>query len=90
MRTILGIKWQDYVSYAVLKKVSLPSTESILLQVQLCWAGPVTRPEDMLMSVGSKKENAIVVLKKALQRPAEETACTSGNQPSCGHATGGL
>ena len=36
LRSILGIKWQDYVSNKeVLKKASLPSIESILLQVQL-------------------------------------------------------
>ena len=48
MRAILGIKWQDHVSNEeVLKKASLPSIESILLQVQLCWAGHVTRMEDI-------------------------------------------
>ena len=36
-RSILGIKWQDHVSNVeVLKRASLPSIESILLQVQLC------------------------------------------------------
>ena len=35
LRSILGIKWQDHVSKEeVLKTVSLPSIESILLQVQ--------------------------------------------------------
>ena len=33
----------------VLKTASLPSTESILLQVQLHWAGDVTRMEDIRM-----------------------------------------
>ena len=33
----------------VLKRVSLPSIESILLQVQLRWAGHVTRMEDVRM-----------------------------------------
>ena len=33
----------------VLKRASLPSTESILLQVQLCWAGHITRMEDIRM-----------------------------------------
>ena len=48
LRAILGIKWQDHVSNEeVLKKASLPSIESILLQVQLCWAGHVTRMEDI-------------------------------------------
>ena len=46
LRSILGIKWQDHVSNeGVLKRASLPSTESILLQVQLRWAGHVTRME---------------------------------------------
>ena len=33
----------------VLKRASLPSIESILLQVQLRWAGHVTRVEDVRM-----------------------------------------
>ena len=33
----------------VLKRASLPSIESILLQVQLRWAGYVTRMEDIRM-----------------------------------------
>ena len=50
LRSILGIKWQDHVSNEeVLKRASLPSIESILLQVQLRWAGHVTRMEDVLM-----------------------------------------
>ena len=36
-------------SEKVLKKTSLLSIESILLQVQLCWAGQVTRMEDVCM-----------------------------------------
>ena len=36
LRSILFIKWQDYVSNKeVLKRASLPSIESILLQLQL-------------------------------------------------------
>ena len=50
LRSILGIKWQDHVSNEeVLKRASLPSIESILLQVQLRWAGHVTRMEDTRM-----------------------------------------
>ena len=46
--SILGIKWQDHMSNEeVLKRASLPSIESILLQVQLHWAGHVTRMEDI-------------------------------------------
>ena len=48
LRSILGIKWQDHVSNeAALKRANLPSIESILLQVQLRWAGHVTRMEDV-------------------------------------------
>ena len=50
LRSILGIKWQDHKSNEeVLKKASLPSIESILLQVQLRWAGHVTRMEEVCM-----------------------------------------
>ena len=50
LRSILSIKWQDYVSNEeVLKRASLPSKESILLRVQLRWAGHVTRMEDVRM-----------------------------------------
>ena len=50
LRSILGIKWQDRVlNEEVLKRASLPSIESILLQVQLRWAGHITRMEDIRM-----------------------------------------
>ena len=50
MRSILGIKWQDHMSNEeILKRASLPSIESVLLQVQLRWAGHVTRMEEVLM-----------------------------------------
>ena len=50
LHSILGIKWQDHVSNKeVLKRASLPSIESILLQVQLRWAGHVTRMEEVCM-----------------------------------------
>ena len=50
LRSILGIKWQDYVSNEeVLKTAGLPSIESILLQVQLHWAGHFARMEDVCM-----------------------------------------
>ena len=48
LHSILGIKWQDHVlNEEILKRASLPSIESILFQVQLCWAGHVTRVEDL-------------------------------------------
>ena len=50
LRSILGIKWPDHVSKEeVLKRASLPSIESTLLQVQLRWAGHVTRMEGVRM-----------------------------------------
>ena len=50
--SILGIKWQDYVSNEeVLKRASPPSIESILLRVQLRWASHVTRMEYVLLKV---------------------------------------
>ena len=50
LHSIHGIKWQDHVSNEeVLKRASLPSIESILLEVQLCQAGQVTRMEDVCM-----------------------------------------
>ena len=50
LRSILGIKWKDHVSNGeVLKRDSLPSIESILLRVQLRWAGHVTRMENVRM-----------------------------------------
>ena len=50
LRSILGIKWQDNVSNEeVLKRASLASTESILLQVQLRDRGaPRKRYKDQL------------------------------------------
>ena len=50
LRSILGIKWQDYVSNEeALREASLPSIKSILLQVQFHWAGHVARMEDVCM-----------------------------------------
>ena len=50
LRSILNIKWHDYVSNeGVLEEAQLPSIESILLKKQLRWAGHVTRMEDSRM-----------------------------------------
>ena len=63
--SILGIKWKDHVSNEeVLKRASLPSIESILLQVKLRWASHVTRMEDVRRrmqssSASPKKESEI-------------------------------
>ena len=49
--SISGIKWQDHVlNEEVLKRASLPSIESILLQVQLHWACHATRMEDIRLT----------------------------------------
>ena len=74
LRSILSIKWQDYVSNEeVLKRASLPSKESIFLQVQLCWAGHITRMEDIHMPKAvffnkSKKESACVMLQESITK----------------------
>ena len=48
--SILGIKWQGYMSNKkVLQKAILPSIESIFLQMQLRWAGHISRMEDIRM-----------------------------------------
>ena len=50
MRSILGIKWQGHVSSEeVLKRASLLSIESLMIQVQLRWTGHVTRMKDVRM-----------------------------------------
>jgi len=47
LRSILNIKWQDYVTNEeVLERSELPRMESILLRQQLRWAGHVARMED--------------------------------------------
>ena len=59
LHSILGNKWQDYVSNEeVLKRASLRSVESILLQVQLCWAGHITRMEDICLPQSSLLQGA--------------------------------
>ena len=46
----MGIKWQEYITNEeVVKRVSLPSLECILVQQQLRWAGHVARMEDSRM-----------------------------------------
>ena len=74
MRCILGIKWQNYATNEeVLKRASLPSIESIFLQVQLRWAGHVTRMEDECMpkavfSASSRRESAIEMLQESVTK----------------------
>ena len=68
LRSILGIKWekkttkkQHVSSEEVLNRASLPSIQSILLPMQLRWAGNVARMKKIYMpkqssSAKSKKE----------------------------------
>ena len=73
LRSILGIIWQDHVSNG--------------------WAGHVTMLEDVgmpkVVQRAPRRKARSWCSKKALQRSAEETAGTGGNQPSV-MATGGL
>ena len=95
LRSILGIKWQDHVwNEDVLKRVSLLSIESILLQAQLRWAGHVTRMEDVHMpkavffselQEGKRDRGA----PRKRHRDQLKRACTGGEQPSV-MAGGGL
>ena len=70
----LGIKWQDHVSNEeVIKRASLPSIESILLQVSCAGLvmsqGWKTYPcQKQSSSMNSKKESAIVVLQESVTK----------------------
>ena len=74
LRSIIGTKWQDHVSNEkAIRRASLPSIESVLLQVQLRWAGNVTRMEDIRMpkafsSETPKKESETVVLQESVTK----------------------
>ena len=84
----LVAKWQEYVSNdQVLKRASPPSMESILLQVQLRWAGYITRMEDVSIPTavffsepqeGKRDRGA----PRKRHKDQLKTACTGGNQPS--------
>ena len=95
-RSTLGIKWQDHVSNEeVLKRVSLPSIRVHLAsgETALGWQrhkdGRRTHAQSSLLQRSPGRKARSGCSKKALQRPAEETACTGGNQPSV-MAVGGL
>lgn len=47
LRSIMGIKWQDYVTNnEVLERANAPSVEAMLLTRQFRWAGHLSRMED--------------------------------------------
>ena len=83
LRSILGIKWLDYVSNVeVFKRASLPSLESILLQAQLRWAGHVSRMEDIRKP---KEESVIVELQESVTKTSlhmRESAMGHGSMRS--------
>ena len=74
LRSFLGFIWQDHESSEeVLKRASLPSIESILLQVQQHWAGHVTRMEDVRMPKAVffselQEGNTIVMLQESVTK----------------------
>ena len=67
LRSILGIKWQDHVlNEEVLKRASLPSIQSILLQVSQGWKTYACQKQSS--SASSKKESATVVLQESVTK----------------------
>ena len=73
LRSNLGIKWQDHESNEeVLTRTCMPSIESILLQVQVQWAGHhVKKMEDVHMPKAvffNEKESMIVVLQESIAK----------------------
>ena len=84
LRSNLGIKWQDHESNEeVLTRTCMPSIESILLQVQVQWAGHITRMERVPMpkavfiselQEGKRDRGASRKCYKDQLKSAEETA----------------
>ena len=95
LRSILGIKWQDYVSdEEVRKKAACQAWIPSCFRCRCAWLGTSQGRKthacpNQSSSASSKTESVIVELQEALQRPAEKTACTGGHQPSV-MAAGGL
>ena len=96
LRSILGIKWQDHVSNEeVLKRASLPAHPRVHLASRaaaLGWPrhkdGRRTHAQSSLLQRTPRRKARSWCSKKSLQRSAEETACTGGNQPSVMAARG--
>ena len=89
LRSIPGIKWQDHVSNEeILKRASLASIESIFASSAAALGWPChedarpTHAESSLLQRAPRRKARSWCSKKALQRSAEETACTGGNRPS--------
>ena len=96
LRSIFGIKWQDHASNEeLLKRASLPSirVHPASGAAALGWPrhkdGRRTHAQSSLLQRALRRKVQSWCSKEALQRPAEETACTGGNQPSV-MAAGGL
>ena len=91
LRSILGIKWQNYVSNEeTLKRDSLPRIESVLLQVQLRWAGNVTRMENICMpkvvffsKLQEGKRDRSVPRKRYKDQPERQLAQAGISHQSC-------
>ena len=83
LRSILGVKWQDYVSdEEVIQRACLPSTESTFLRRR-------THAQSSLLRWAPRRKAWSSCFRKTLQRPAEATACKGWNRPSA-MAAGGL
>ena len=88
LRSILGIKWQDHVSNEeVLKRVH-PASVAVVLGWSRHKDGRRTHAQSCLLQRAPRRKVRSWRTKKALQRSAEETACTSRNQPSVMAAEG--
>ena len=89
MRSILGIKWQDHMSNKDRSpQESQPTQHRVNLAsgaAALGWPrhkdGRRTPAQSSLLQRAPRKAQSWCS-KKALQRSAEETTCTGGNQPS--------
>ena len=95
LRSILGIKWQDHMlNEEVLKRASLPSIVHLASGAAvLGWPrhkdGRRSHAQSSLLQRVPRRKVRSWCSKERLQKSAEETACTGGNQPSV-MAAGGL
>ena len=86
LRVILGIKWQDYGSNEEVLQTASPTNRVHPASgaAALGWPhhmdGRHTHAESSLLQWAPRRKAWLRCSKKALQRPAEEKACTGGNQ----------